>query len=140
MVLPSERRITVSFISFLEAIGKDFEKGLAWAVKYALPVDKLVALLFPGVAPIAVGVADATTLIQNSVLQVEQKYAAAGVQNGSGAQKLGEVLTLAEQAVTSLLTQAGIKADTTYVTNLVNAVVAILNVQTPPPATAPATS
>lgn len=130
----------MSFISFLEAIGKDFEKGLAWAVKYALPVDKLVALLFPGVAPIAVGVADATTLIQNSVLQVEQKYAAAGVQNGSGAQKLGEVLTLAEQAVTSLLTQAGIKADTTYVTNLVNAVVAILNVQTPPPATAPATS
>jgi hypothetical protein len=39
------------------------------------------------------------------------------------------VLTLAEGSVTSLLAQAGITASTSYVTSLVNAVVAILNVQ-----------
>jgi hypothetical protein len=118
----------MSFISVLTAIGKAFEKGLVWAVKYAVPVEKLVALLFPAAAPAAVGVADATTLIQNAVLSVEQKYAASGVQTGTGSQKLAEVLTLTESAVTTLLAQDGITADTSYVTNLVNAVVAILNV------------
>lgn len=118
----------MSFISILSAIGKAFEKGLVWAVKYAVPVEKLVALLFPAAAPAAVGVADATQLIQTAVLAVEQKYAASGAQTGSGSQKLAEVLTLTEGAVTSLLKQEGITADTSYVTNLVNAVVAILNV------------
>jgi hypothetical protein len=118
----------LSFISVLKAIGAAFEKGLAFAVKYAVPVEKLVALLFPGIAPEAVGVADATSLIQNAVLLVEQKYAASGVQSGTGTAKLAEVLLLTEQAVTTLLKQEGITADTSYVTNLVNAVVAILNV------------
>lgn len=122
------------FVSVLEAIGKDFLKGLSYAVKYAVPVEKLVALLFPAAAPVAAGLADATTLIQNAVLQVEQKYAAAGVQNGTGAQKLSEVLVLSEQAVAGLLAKAGIQADTTYITNLINAVVAILNVQSAPAA------
>lgn len=119
----------MSFLSVLKAIGKGFAKGLKWAVTYAVPVEKLVALLFPAAAPAAAGIASATTLIQNAVLLVEQKYAASGVQNGTGAQKLAEVLTLTEDAVVSLLKQEGITADTSYVTNLVNAVVAILNVQ-----------
>jgi len=119
----------MSFIGVLETIGKDFAKGLKFAVTYAVPVEKLVALLFPAAAPALAVVADATTLIQNAVLLVEQKFAAAGVQSGTGAQKLAEVLTLAESSVTSLLAEAGITASTSYVTNLVNAVVAILNVQ-----------
>jgi len=127
----------MSFIGVLEAIGKDFAKGLKWAVQYALPVEKLVALLFPAAAPAVNAIADATTLIQNAVLLVEQKYAASGVQNGTGAQKLAEVMTLAGDAVTSLLTQAGITATATYVESLVSAVVAILNVQ-PAPAAATA--
>jgi hypothetical protein len=125
----------MSFISLLEAIGKDFAKGLTFAVKYAIPVEKLVALLFPAAAPAALGVANATGLLQSAVLLVEQKYTASGVQSGTGAQKLAEVLTLTESAVTTLLAQDGITADTSYVTNLVNAVVAILNV-TAAPATA----
>lgn len=121
------------FVGVLEAIGKDFEKGLAWAVEYAVPVEKLVALLFPAAAPVATEVADATTLIQSAVLLVEQKYAAAGVQNGTGAQKAAEVLTLTQQAVTTLLTQAGITGVTTdYIQSLISAVVAILNVQQMP--------
>lgn len=122
----------MSFIGVLEAIGKGFEKGLAWAVQYAVPVEKLVALLFPAAAPVAAGIADATTLIQNAVLQVEQKYAASGKQSGTGAQKAAEVLLLSEQAVTGLLASAGITADTAYIQNLIDAVVAILNVQAAP--------
>lgn len=124
----------MSFISVLEAIGKAFEKGLAWAVKYAIPVDKLVALLFPAAAPAATGIAVSVDLLQSAVLTVEQKYAASGVQNGTGPQKLAEVLTLASSAVTTLLAQEGITADSAYITKLVNAIVAVLNVTAAPSA------
>jgi hypothetical protein len=119
----------MSFVSVMETIGKGFAKGLKWAVEYAVPVEKLVGLLFPAAAPIADGVADATSLIQTAVLLVEQKYAASGAQSGTGAQKLAEVLLLTEQSVTALLAKAGITADSTYIANVVSAVVAILNVQ-----------
>jgi len=124
------------FLGVLEAVGKDFAKGLKWAVQYAVPVEKLVALLFPGAAPAMTLVADATGLIQNAVLLVEQKFAASGVQSGSGAQKLAEAMTLAGDAVTALLSKAGIAATADYVQSLISAVVAILNVQPAPPATA----
>lgn len=124
----------MSFISVLQAIGRDFAKGLKFAVTLALPVEKLVGLLYPGMAPGLTGVENATTLIQNAVLLVEQKFAASGVQNGTGVQKLAEVLLLTGDAVTSLLTKAGITATPDYVAALVNAVVAILNVQPAVPA------
>ena len=129
----------MTFTGVLESIGKGFEKGLKWAVAYAIPVEKLVGTLFPAVAPLPTGIADATSLVQNAVLLVEQKYAAAGVQNGTGPQKLAEVMLLAEPAVTQLLSQAGIAASTPYIQSLVTAVVAILNVQGMP-ATAAAAS
>ena len=122
----------MTFTSVLVAIGKGFAKGLHWAVEYAIPVERLVALLFPAAAPQATELADATTLIQNAVLAVEQKYAAAGVQSGTGPQKLAEVMLLAGQAVMALLTKAGIAADNGYIASLVSAVVAILNVQAGP--------
>jgi len=120
------------FISVLEAIGKEFLKGLSFAVKYAIPVEKLVAVLFPAAAPEATALIDATTLIQNAVLLVEQKYAASGVQSGTGAQKTAEVLTLAEAAVTSLLKSAGINADSSYIQSIINVVVGLLNLQSAP--------
>jgi hypothetical protein len=119
----------MSFVSVLETIGKRFAKGLKWAVEYAVPVEKLVGLLFPAAAPIANGLADATSLIQTAVLLVEQKYAASGVQSGTGAQKLAEVMLLTEQSVTTLLAKAGVTADSSYIESVVSAVVAILNVQ-----------
>jgi hypothetical protein len=119
----------MSFVSVMETIGKGFAKGLKWAVEYAVPVERLVGLLFPPAAPIANEVADATSLIQTAVLLVEQKYAASGVQSGTGAQKLAEVMLLTEQSVTALLAKAGITADTSYLESVVSAVVAILNVQ-----------
>jgi len=122
----------MTFTAVLTAIGKDFEKGLAWAVQYAVPAEKLVALIFPAAAPAAATLASATTLIQNAVLEVEQKYAASGVQSGTGTQKLAEVMTLAGSAVTALLTQANVEASAAYVQSLISAVVAILNVQAMP--------
>jgi hypothetical protein len=119
----------MSFTSVMETIGKGFAKGLKWAVEYAVPVEKLVGLLFPAAAPITTEVADATSLIQTAVLLVEQKYAASGAASGTGAQKLAEVLLLTEQSVTALLAKAGMTADTSYIESVVSAVVAILNVQ-----------
>ncbi len=128
----------MSFVSVLETIGKGFEKGLKWAVEYAVPVERLAALLFPSAAPVALGVANATSLIQTAVLLVEQKYAATGTQNGTGTQKLSEVMLLTEQAVSSLLSEAGIAVDSGYLQSLVSAVVGILNVQRAAPAGAKA--
>lgn len=119
----------MSFTSVMETIGKGFAKGLKWAVEYAVPVEKLVGLLFPAAAPIANEVVDATSLIQTAVLLVEQKYAASGVQTGTGAQKLSEVMLLTEQSVMSLLTKAGVTADSSYIERVISAVVAILNAQ-----------
>ena len=119
----------MTFTGVLQLIGQGFTKGLKWAVTYGIPVEKLAALLFPAAAPELLAVADATTLIQNAVMLVEQKYAASGAQNGTGAQKLEEVLLLAGPAVTSLLKQAGITPSASYLENLISAVVAILNVQ-----------
>jgi hypothetical protein len=126
------RKDNVTFTGVLEAIGKGFEKGLQWAVEYAVPVEKLAALLFPAIAPATSVVADATSLVQTAVLLVEQKYAAAGVQNGTGTQKLAEVTLLTGPVVSQLLTQAGIPVSASYVQSLVSAVVAILNVQAMP--------
>jgi hypothetical protein len=111
----------MSFIGLLETIGKGFEKGLKWAVTYAVPVEKLVALLFPAAAPAVTELADATTLIQSAVLLVEQKYAAAGVQQGTGAQKLAEVmgLKLSEAiAADALLPQTALDTPGSVLANL----------------------
>ena len=122
----------MTFQGVLETIGKDFAKGLKFALTYAVPVEKLAALLFPTAAPVANELADATGLIQNAVLIVEQKFAASGVQSGTGTQKLAEVLLLAGDAVTELLAKAGLPTTADYIAKLVSAVVAILNVQAMP--------
>lgn len=128
----------MTFTSVLEAIGKGFEKGLKWAVAYAVPAEKLVAILFPAAAPAATALADVTSLVQSAVLLVEQKYAASNAQHGTGAQKLAEVVQLTGPVLTQLLKQAGITADTAYIQSLISAVVAILNVQQMPGAPAAA--
>ena len=122
----------MTFAGVLTAIGKGFEKGLQWAVTYAVPVEKLVSALFPPAAPITSSIADATSLVQTAVMLVEQKYTAAGVQGGTGPQKLAEVMLLAGPVVTQLLAGAGLFASTSYIESLVSAVVAILNVQSMP--------
>lgn len=119
----------MSFISFLKAVGKFAMTALSDVIKYAIPVETLAGLLFPPAkVPLETAV-NVAQLIQAAVIQVEQKYAVAGVQNGTGPQKMAEVLTLTNDAVVALLKQAGVTSDTSYVTSIVNAVVALLNVQ-----------
>jgi hypothetical protein len=140
LAVVKKREDRMSFIGVLEAVGKGFTKGLKWAVEYAVPVEKLVGLLFPEAQPAVTAVVDATVLIQNAVLLVEQKYAASGVQSGTGAQKLAEVVLLTGNAVTALLAKAGVTATASYIENLVTAVVSILNVQQMPATALPAAS
>lgn len=134
--------IATVFQSIMSWIGKEEKIVYADIVKYAPPIAKIAELIFPSFAvQIAAGettVLDATGLIQNAVLMVEQKYAASGAATGTGAQKSAEVLTLAGPVVLTLLKQAGVTADTTYIQSLITAVVSILNItQAPaPPATA----
>ncbi len=130
----------MTFTGVLQAVGQGFAKGLKWAIEYAVPVERLAAILFPTAAPGINAAIDATTLIQNAVLMVEQKFAASGAQNGTGPQKLEEVVLLAGPAVSALLTQAGITPSPGYVQNLVTAVVAILNAQNISTGTIPAKS
>lgn len=127
------------FVSFLESVGKEVEKGLAWAIKVAPSLDGLAAAVFPASVSVSAPLTLGLTLIQNAVILIEQKYAAAGKQNGTGAEKAAEVITLAGPAATQLLTEAGLPAtEQGYIENIVNAVVGVLNAQSAAPAPAPA--
>lgn len=140
------------FISILEKIGTDAEKVgeylLADAVKYLPFAATLAGFIFPpAVAPLdaANAVAD---LLQNSVASAEILLAKASLTGNVGPQKLATVLQIVTGAVTSLLNtptitadlkEAGITVNTAYITSLVNAVVAFLNVQGVVTTTGPAT-
>ena len=126
------------FISIMEKIGSLFKEGITEIIKYLPPIELLSSLLFPAaVAPEQAALSTAE-LLQNAIATVEQKYAASGVQSGTGAQKAAEVLTITEGAVTTMLAdptvqkglaEAGITVDSTYINNLISAVVGFLNVQ-----------
>ncbi len=118
----------MSFLSVMKKIGEDCLKALEEVVKYLPSASALAAVIFPGSTGTISGVVNAVNLIQNAVVTVEQKMAAAGKAAGSGPQKLADVLTIVTPVVTDLLNKEGIHADQQYITNIVNAVVAILNV------------
>lgn len=122
------------FVGTLEAIGKGFLKGLNWALEYAPAAEKLVGVIFPQTQAVMPEVIDATLLVRNSVMLVEQKYAASGKQSGSGKEKMADVVALVGPTVVTLLKKAGVQADDVYVQNIVSAVVAVLNVQQAPAA------
>lgn len=118
---------TMSFISVLEAVGKDAEKALTEVVKYAVPVASLASLLFPAAAAGSAVAVTAVTLIQNAVLEVEAKTSLlpAGL---TVAQKAADVLQMVGPAVTAILAQEKITAGSAEVANLIAAVSAILAV------------
>jgi hypothetical protein len=116
------------FISILDFVGQEAEKGLVFAVKYAVPVASLVSLIFPAVAPEATGAVTALNLIQNAVLEVKAKSAALPT-NLTPAQMLADELQLVEPAVIQLLATEKITVNSAQVQNIVQAVVAILNTQ-----------
>jgi hypothetical protein len=118
-------------VNGLKLAGQDFVKGLTVIEKYAVPAASLASLFFPSAAaPIAAAVTS-VNLIQNAVIEIEQKYAASGVASSTetNTQKLADVTTLVSPTVISLLASEGIKIDTTGIQAIINAVVAVLKVQ-----------
>jgi hypothetical protein len=120
-----------SVVNGLKLAGQDFIKGLTVVEKYAVPAASLAALFFPQFAtPIAAAVTS-VNLVQNAVIEIEQKYAASGVAKSTetNEQKLADVTTLVSPTVISLLSAEGIKLDVPGVQAIIQAVVAVLKVQ-----------
>jgi hypothetical protein len=128
--------MTNKFISFMEKVGQDIKIAWEEVVKYLPAVSTLAELLFPAQAAATAAVVNSLNLIQQAVVTVEQKFAAAGAATGTGAQKLAQVLSLVGPTVTQLLASEGLNYDQTQVTGIINAVVAVLNVQAAPAAAA----
>ena len=131
--------MTNKFVTIMEKIGADALKALSEVEKYLLPVASLAAIIFPAQTATITGVVNSVDLIQKAVATVEAKMAAGGAATGSGPQKLGDVLSIVTPTVTQLLTAEGLSINTAQITNMVNAVVGILNVAQAPlePSTAP---
>jgi len=124
--------MTSKFITIMERIGKDILVGWEDVVKYLPEASALATLLFPGAAGTTAAVVNSVSLIQQAVATVEQKFAAAGSPAGTSLQKLAQVTSIVGPTVTTLLTQEGVAINSTQLNGIVNAVVAVLNVQTSP--------
>lgn len=111
--------------SFLTKVGHDFKVGFD-KIK---PFTPLLGLL-PG--------GSIATAVVGSIISVEQKFAAAGAQSGTGTQKLSEVTAIVGPVVADFLGTAGKPADAATVTKYIDDIVDILNVS--PATTIPATS
>lgn len=109
------------FISWLEQAGKDFAKG----IEAILPIAETAGVVAVSSFAPELGPAFNTTV--TAVALAEQKYAALGQQTGTGAQKLADVLNIAQPVISKALADAGKSSDTASVTNFINSVVTILN-------------
>ena len=121
--------MTSKFVTVMEQIGKDALKALSEVVKYLPQAAVLAEELFPAQTAAISGVVNAVDLVQNAVVTVEQKMAAANAHTGSGTQKLADVLTIVTPTVTQLLTAEGVTVNASYLQTLVNSVVDILNLR-----------
>jgi hypothetical protein len=117
------------FVSVMETIGKDVKALWADVVKYLPAAAKLAELIFPAQTAVIASAVNSVDLIQQAVVTVEQKFAATGNLTGTGVQKLAQVLSIVSPTVTELLSAEKIPVDQAYIADIVNAVVAILNVQ-----------
>jgi hypothetical protein len=120
----------MSFKSFLERIGHDFENGLNLvlgdASKIATAEATALTALNPQAGAIATQIASLSTQAYGIVTQTEQKFAALGKASGTGAQKFAEAVTILTPAAAQILGLAGQQLSTT-VAALINGAVAILN-------------
>ena len=114
--------MTNRFLSFLEAAGRDFKKRLDVILPIAETAgEAAVAMFIPALGPIFNNTVHA-------VVVAEQAAAAAGKQNGSGAQKAAAVIGLIGPLIKVALEDAGKAADDAAVQRYLDAVVTILNI------------
>ena len=113
--------MTNRFVSFLEAVGRDFKKGLDAILPIAATAGEVAVGIFaPGLGPLF-----NTTV--NAVVTAEQAAAAIGKQDGSGAQKAANVIALMGPLIKVALEDAGKASDDAAVQKYLDAVVTILN-------------
>lgn len=109
------------FLSILETIGRDFEKGLRFVLPIAETAGECaVQIFFPALGP-------AYNSTVAAVALAEQKYASMGQQSGTGAQKLNDVIQIVGPVVAQALADAGKSNTADDVKNYVNSVVNVLN-------------
>lgn len=123
-----------AFVSLMDKIGHDIKVVWADVVKYLPAASAIASLIFPAQAAAIAGVVNSVDLIQQAVATVEQKFAAAGNPTGTGPEKLAQVLSIVTPTVTQLLAAEGLNYNTTQITNIVNIVVGILNINPAPAA------
>jgi len=119
--LGDNKPMTNRFVSFLEAVGRDFKKGLDAILPIAATAGEVAVGIFaPGLGPLF-----NTTV--NAVVTAEQAAAAIGKQDGSGAQKAANVIALMGPLIKVALEDAGKASDDAAVQKYLDAVVTILN-------------
>ncbi len=117
------------FVSFLEAVGKDIEKGLV----YVIPVAGA------GLAAFAPEFSPLFTTVSQAVITAEQNFAAIGQQSGTGVSKLAAVTGVVGNLISTALKAAGKQGSTAEVQSVINGIVTMLNaIPAPAPAQAPA--
>jgi hypothetical protein len=111
-----------SFTSILSAVGRGLKVFFTGAVKVAVAAEPIVDFVFPGIAALY----NATV---NEVAKAEAAAIAAGLQTGTGAQKLAMVISAIEPAFAEYAAATGIPSaqQAQTIENWVNAVVASLN-------------
>ena len=109
-----------SFESVLSHIGHDLQVFFTGATAVAKAAEPFVDILFPGI-----GALYNTTV--TAVAQAETAAIAAGVQSGTGAQKLAFVAAAIDADFKAYAAANGITYSSTVVENYINATVATLN-------------
>jgi len=108
------------FVSFLETVGRDFQKGLTAILPYAAGGGEVaVAAFAPALGPMFNSTVSAVVL-------AEQKYVALK-NTKAGASKLADVVQLMGPVIAKGLEDAGKPNDTAAVQGYINSVVAVLS-------------
>lgn len=104
----------MSFISVLEAVGKDFEHGLILVLgdanRIAAAEEPVLAKISPEAGAIAGQIAALTSQALGIATQTEQKLQALGKTDASIAEKAAQVAIILAPAVAQVLGLAGLEA------------------------------
>lgn len=104
----------MSFVSVLETVGKDFEKGLILVLgdvsKIATAEAPVLSAINPSAGAVAGQIAALTSQALGIATQTEQKLQALGQTKVTGAQKAAEVTLILIPAVAQVLGLAGEQA------------------------------
>ena len=123
--------MTNKFVSFLEAVGRGFKKGLDFILPIAETAGEVAVSIFaPALGPLF-------NQTVAAVMTAEQSAAAVGKQTGTGVQKLASVVQLMGPLIAQGLADAGKANDEAAVQAYINSIVTILNSIPAPPAPAP---